>query len=266
LLCLKPPDNTTLPSERVPYFPKLVTSWKRLQRILDPDNSSHLVPYSPKEISPALDNFIKLRSRISTQFRKNIRAQSISVIFLGDSLTEFFLTVGRSTWEQSVKPRGALNLGISALSSAQLITLLERGLFTGLTTPSLKVVVVLIGSTDLNGRLLTGNEIAGNIKTIIGLILEKVSSNCKIILMALLPADVPKATIKEGLLVNEIIKGYDDGKRVRFLDLSPFFGNKDGDIFQDLYLPDNAHLNSCGYHVWTEKMEPLLKELLDRKK
>ena len=61
--------------------------------------------------------------------------------------------------------------------------------------------------------------------------------------------------------INAIIKGYDDGKTVRFLDISAKFLSPEGDIPKDI-MPDALHPNEAGYKIWAEAMKPLLDEMM----
>lgn len=211
--------------------------------------------------------FARMRARIGVYYQKSMftatnGARPLNILFLGDSLTKYWTTIGGGVWDRLYKPRGSLNLGIGILSSGQLVKLVEAGLLDDLRP---KVVVLFAGPTDLLMRVATGTQIAENVQKAIALIQQKVSG-VKIIVMGLLPAEVPMETLLEGEAANNVISGFADGKNVFYLGLADLFGNEFGQIYPELYFIDNLHLGTCGYEVWAREMEPLLNKLLGEEK
>jgi lysophospholipase L1-like esterase len=62
-------------------------------------------------------------------------------------------------------------------------------------------------------------------------------------------------------LINTIIAKLDDGKTVKFLDISPSFLEADGTLPTSI-MPDLLHPNEHGYQIWADAMEPTLAEIL----
>ena len=121
----------------------------------------------------------------------------------------------------------------------------------------------MIGGNDLkNGT--AGDAVAENIKTIIGMIQERLPHG-RILLLGLLPAEAPETIVEEGLYVNSVISGYADGDRVEYLWMGEAFGTPEGTPLPELYKPDLTHLVEAGYQVWATEMRELFEKLLQFK-
>jgi beta-glucosidase len=71
-------------------------------------------------------------------------------------------------------------------------------------------------------------------------------------------AEKRMATIKA---VNAELATLDDGKTVRYLDISPVFLGQDGRIPNGI-MPDQLHPSAAGYQLWADAMQPLLEEMM----
>jgi len=188
-----------------------------------------------------------------------------SVVFLGDSLTSQWASNGLSVWRKFYEAI-AINKGEPSFKTTDTIHQIEDGALEGLDP---KVVVLLIGGNDLR-VLYPANYVANNIRTIISMVWERLP-NAHVLLLALLPADVPQIIIDQGKLVNELISAYDTSGRgpdkmasiIKFLDMGLEFGTSDGVIYRELYDWDGLHLSDRGYRVWANTMGETLEELLN---
>jgi lysophospholipase L1-like esterase len=59
--------------------------------------------------------------------------------------------------------------------------------------------------------------------------------------------------------INQIIRRFADGDRVRYRDIGDVFLAEDGSLPREV-MPDLLHLNESGYERWAEAIEPTLKE------
>ena len=62
------------------------------------------------------------------------------------------------------------------------------------------------------------------------------------------------------IAINQMIRRYADGDRVRYADIGDVFLEDDGSLPASI-MPDALHLSEEGYKRWAETIEPMLKEL-----
>jgi lysophospholipase L1-like esterase len=60
--------------------------------------------------------------------------------------------------------------------------------------------------------------------------------------------------------INQVIRRFADGDRVRYLDLAPVFLEPDGSLSKEV-MPDHLHLSAEGYRRWADALEPALLDL-----
>jgi lysophospholipase L1-like esterase len=124
-----------------------------------------------------------------------------------------------------------------------------------------KVIVLMIGTNNSNSD--PAEKIAAGIEKIVTTARQKTSA--RVLLLAVFPrgeteekAAKQRRVIKE---VNERIRKLDDGKNVRFLDLTEKFMNADGTISKEI-MNDYLHLTKKGYQIWAEALDQPLKEMM----
>jgi lysophospholipase L1-like esterase len=187
----------------------------------------------------------------------------VDILFVGDSITDFWRNRGSNVWNRFYAPRRAANFGISADRTQHVLWRIDHGELDGLHP---KVVVLMIG-TNNTGKEKNGsprNSVPETIQGVVAVVNEiRVKlPDSKILLLAIFPRgnldDPQRAQVA---LVNTVIAKLDDGKRVRFLDIGSNFLEADGTLPRSL-MPDLLHPNEQGYQIWAEAMEPTLAEML----
>ena len=191
------------------------------------------------------------------------KAGGIDILFLGDSITDFWRTRGSNVWNQCYAPRHAANFGISADRTQHVLWRMEHGELDGLKP---KVVVLMIGTNN------TGVNKDGTIRNVIPEVIEGVTTvvkglraqlpGTKILLLAIFPRGVVD-DLQRGqvAVINTVLPKLDDGKMVRFLDIGSKFLEPDGTLPKDI-MPDLLHPSERGYQIWADAMEPTLAEML----
>jgi lysophospholipase L1-like esterase len=183
---------------------------------------------------------------------------NVDLLFLGDSITDFWRRTGSNFWNQYYAPRHAANFGISGDRTEHLLWRIDHGELSGIKP---KVVVLLIGTN--NGNTNSPAEIANAIKLILAKIQTKMP-DAKVLLLGVFPRnrtnDTP-AYIEAPPLVNALIAKYDNGRTIRYLNINDKLVGPDGRVPADI-MPDFLHPNEHGYQIWAEAMEPLLAEML----
>jgi lysophospholipase L1-like esterase len=150
----------------------------------------------------------------------------IDLLFLGDSITDFFATTGREVWKRYA-PMNVADFGVAGDRTENVIWRIDNGELDG-TSPS--VLVLMIGTNNMGGW--PDDQILAGDTKIVQLIHEKLP-NTKVLLLGIFPRGVDPANddvkrlrgkIKE---VNEGLAKLDDGNKTRFLDIGNKFLNSD---------------------------------------
>jgi lysophospholipase L1-like esterase len=191
------------------------------------------------------------------------RAGGIDLLFLGDSITDFWRNRGSNVWNQCYAPRHAANFGISADRTQHVLWRIDQGELDGLKP---KVVVLMIGTNNTGkekdgGARNTVPETVAGVQAVVARIRTKLPDT-KILLLAIFPRDTFDSPQRAQVaLINTVIAKLDDGKMIRFLDIGPQFLDADGTLPKSI-MPDLLHPNARGYQIWADAMEPTLAEML----
>jgi len=186
-------------------------------------------------------------------------------VFMGDSITHGWEgrrgdTVAPDLWAKNFAPYKALNLGYGGDNTEHVLWRLDHGELDGYQP---KLLVLMIGTNNTGHRPLekeSAEDTAAGIKAILERIAEK-SPSTKVALLPIFPrsakpTDQPRVRNDR---VNEIIKGYADGKRVVFVDFNDKLLEPDGTLSKEI-MPDLLHPNAKGYEIWTAAIMPVIKE------
>jgi len=186
----------------------------------------------------------------------------IEVLFLGDSITEFWRTAGKEVWAKHYGPLKAANFGIAGDRVENILWRITNGELDGIKP---RVVVLLAGinnswGTKREEQERRGQFIAAGVTEIVKTIREKLPET-KILLLAIFPLGDGTAPCVR--LANETIAKLDNGKTVRFLDIGPKLAGADGNVPKDI-MPDGVHPSAKGYEVWAQAMAALLAEMIGK--
>jgi lysophospholipase L1-like esterase len=212
--------------------------------------------------TPKLDN--GLFQRRHEAFLQRGRDGLVGLLFLGDSITEGWGTRALALWQQKYTRYQPANFGIGGDRAEHVLWRIDNGELDHIQP---RVVVLLIGTN--NSASQSGAQIASLNRQIVALIQRK-QPQCKVLLLGVFPRGprkAPDGALDDGVKRMQVIRALnaelalmDDGKRVRYLDISSRF-LVDGQIPASL-MPDQLHPSLSGYQVWAEAMQPLLDEML----
>ncbi|HYZ15807.1 MAG TPA: GDSL-type esterase/lipase family protein [Candidatus Acidoferrum sp.] len=205
-------------------------------------------PWNPEEWRTRHDAFVA-----------RAKQGGIDVLFLGDSITDWFTTRGVGAWEHSIAALGtAVDFGISGDRTQWLLWRIDHGELDGCGA---KVVVLMIGTNNLGAT--TPENVARGIASVLSAVRTRLP-NAIIILNALLPRGLPDDPVRLKLAaVNGLIRPLADGKQVWWLDAGAGFLSRDGSIPLAL-MPDELHPSSKGYEVWASALRPVVDEALSQ--
>lgn len=192
-------------------------------------------------------------------FLDRTKQDNVSIVFLGDSITQGWTGGGKEIWDRRYAPLGAVDYGIGGDSTRQVLWRIGHGELDGLSP---KLVMLLIGTNNLYGDFNAGtdDEIAAGITKIVATLRTKLPRT-KILLLGLLPRQNEYFSGRI-VTINKAVAKLEDGHAVRFLDMGPKFATALGKVRPELYSPDQLHLNAAGYQAWADAMQPLFDALL----
>ncbi len=187
------------------------------------------------------------------------RQGNIDVLFLGDSITEYFATRGKDVWDRAIAPLGSVvDFGISGDRTQFVLWRVQNGELDGANA---RVVVLMIGTNNLASA--TPENIAHGVGAIVGTVRAKLP-NAIVVLNALLPRGTPDDPLRaKAAAVNALIAPLADGVHVRWLDAGAGFVGADGTI-PAVLMPDKLHPSAAGYDVWAAALRPVLLDALSK--
>ena len=183
----------------------------------------------------------------------------IDLLFLGDSLTYAWNFDGHEVWQSDFASSNAANFGIGGDRTDDVLWRIEHGEVAG---SGASTVVLLVGTNDLAGGV-SPEQTAAGIEACVNAIRVRVP-RATVAVMSLLPrgpGDGGSAIRRLVAAVNARLAKLDDGKHVRYVDLTPAFVDFRGAIRPELFHPDLIHLSAAGYRAWSDALRPALARL-----
>lgn len=194
------------------------------------------------------------------------RAGPIEILFLGDSLTQGWLTHGRAQWDEYFAPRGAANFGVAGDRTQQVLWRILNGELDGINP---KAIVLLIGTNNMTPGLGTKNptprntpeEIVAGISAVLETLRQKLPP-ARILLFGIFPRGGKDDPLRSEIAaINTALRGLEELPAVRFADIGTDFLAPDGSIPPEI-MPDLLHLRAPGYQRWAARLAPLLDTML----
>jgi len=194
----------------------------------------------------------------------------IDLLFLGDSITDFWRTPGRGkeVWDQYYGNLQAANFGINADRTQNVLWRLQNGEGQGFAP---KAVVLMIGTNNIGVTTRrtpaspwrgTSAEAVEGVTAVVAE-LRKDFPNAKILLLGIFPRGDDLLAMQQIPEVNRGLAKLDDQQHVFYLDLGPKFLGPDGQINPALFqTSDRLHPTAAGYVVWAEGIKDTLAKLL----
>lgn len=192
----------------------------------------------------------RLAFRHQIQVDRSRSLPSGGVLFFGDSITDYWADSAR--WERDFAPLGAVNCGIVADTSSNLLWRIRNGAVAN----SPRAVVILIGTNDV-GILAPPAEPPELAERILAIVEEvrRRAPEARVILFAITPREESDRQARIDA-TNAILKS---AEGFTLLDVGSRFRNGDGSIDKSL-LPDGLHPSTAGYDVLADAVLPLLSE------
>ena len=183
----------------------------------------------------------------------------IGLLFLGDSITDFFPFVAKATWAKFA-PYHPADFGVGGDRTDNVLWRITNGEIDGLHP---KVTVIMIGTNNIGQCPTEKSEwAAAGVKKIVDTVHEKMPDT-KVLLLGVFPRggkpdDPRRLKVAE---INKIISTFGDGSKTCYLDITKAFLKPDGTLTKEV-MHDYLHPTERGYEIWYEAMKPVLDEMM----
>jgi lysophospholipase L1-like esterase len=198
------------------------------------------------------------------------RKGDVDVLFLGDSITDFWRrddvkSGGKKVWDANFASYKTANFGISGDRTQHVLWRLQNGELDGIKP---KLVVLMIGTNNIGFERdgttprNTPAEAAEGVKAIVQTLRTKLPQT-KILLLGVFPrAEQPTDPLRQQVnAINAIIAKLGDGKNVRYLDIGPKFLAPDGTLSREI-MPDVLHPGEKGYEIWAAAIKQPVADMI----
>jgi lysophospholipase L1-like esterase len=186
------------------------------------------------------------------------------VLFLGDSITDYWRTKALDIWNENFAPLGAVNFGMAGDRTQHLLWRLQNGEIGSLKP---KAIVLMIGTNNIglekDKKTIrnTTEEIAGGIKANIDYLRARFP-DAKILLLGVFPRGAKDSPARKQVAdINQLISKFADGQHVYYLDIGDKFLASDGSIPKKV-MPEMLHPTKAGYQIWADAIKQPLADLL----
>lgn len=217
------------------------------QRVLrSPESASTPVPKSPGRHAELVASTRAVGARAR-------------VVFIGDSITEGWLTDGAASWARfaDLLP---VNLGLGRDWTEHLLWRVQHGAVEGLA-PSL--VVLMIGSNNFGHASDERPEwVTSGVSAIVGELRHRLP-DAQLLVLGVLPRAVPgdPASVPARVrATNALLAALAEQVGADFADLGSLFLDERGEVRPDL-MPDGQHLSADGYAAFYAALRPLIDDL-----
>jgi lysophospholipase L1-like esterase len=188
---------------------------------------------------------------------ERVKKGNVDLLMIGDSITHWWDTTGKSVWDEHYGKRNAVNLAISGDRTEHVLWRLENGNLDGISP---KLAVLMIGTN--NHMSSPPHYTADDIRLIVQLLRRKLPST-KVLVLGIFPrggGDEDQAR-QINMKVNNFICDFpDEFKRVYYLNINGTFLN--GRKLRHELFPDGTHPNEKGYAAWAKAMESTIAKLM----
>jgi lysophospholipase L1-like esterase len=180
-----------------------------------------------------------------------------TIVFLGDSLVQGWSE--QPHWKEHYAKLGAVNFGVGGDGTPQLLYRIDKGILDGLDP---KVVMLSVGVNNVWPGFDADDTVQG-IKAVMAAIQKKAPA-AKILLISNWHFfDKGDGGSRRRVdTINAALKAFADGQKVRLVEISERLLKPDRELELRYYVADKLHLSADGYRVWSEAMDPVLKEML----
>jgi len=186
------------------------------------------------------------------------QGEKVNWVFLGDSITQAWESLGKDAFQHYFSALNVLNLGFDGDRTEHILWRINNGALDGLSP---KGVLLLVGTNNTSHFFDAPEDTATAIAVIADAIHKKVP-NAKVVIHAILPSGRRNEDKKRqrNHQVNRMIRWLRQRPYIEWLDLSPLFVDQDG-VIPESVMADALHPNEAQYSVWAESLAPVLAKV-----
>jgi lysophospholipase L1-like esterase len=242
--------------------------------------------YNSTRPTERIEYWQKRLNEIDARLAQPDSLASVKLLFLGDSITDFWtmadnpwfpgkvggLAIWNETFGGTDPDNLALNLGISGDRTEHLLYRIQPKSDAGLgqlDRPDLNpdVIVLLIGiNNSWDAESPAVDSVLAGIQAVVAAVHQR-KPKALIVLQSLLPTNEPARNTQLVLPVNAALAAFaaeaPQSAHVRYLDLYPSFLNEEGQQNPAFFM-DGVHPSESGYRVWRDQLLPYLDEIRSR--
>ena len=190
-------------------------------------------------------------------FVATARAGNIDLLFVGDSITDWWARGGQPIWASTFAPLKAANFGIAGDTTQGVLWRMRNGELDGFQA---KLIVLMLGTNNIT-RNPPDDIVEGN-----RLIVQEFRARqpqAKVLLLGIFPRGADPAGRFRPIIteINGKLAKLADDKQVIFMDIGDKFLAADGTLPADV-MPDGLHPNAKGYQIWADAIIDRVKALM----
>lgn len=210
-------------------------------------------------------------SRINQGWWKNrydgqvqtLKNQRCDILFLGDSITDFWDRAGKNVWNEVWAPLYTCNFGISGDTTSELIWRIDDSGLPTLSDPKVCVIMIGTNNTGRSNMQQPPEQTALGILTVAQRLLLRYP-HTQVFILAIFPRGATSQDARRihNDKINAILAQV-KLPRVSYVDINRNFLDAQGNLSKDLF-PDLLHPSEKGYRIWADSLLPVLKPFLDK--
>jgi lysophospholipase L1-like esterase len=212
----------------------------------------------PSSLVPAARTDDWAIKRQEELLRRARESSPVSVVFVGDSITQSWEDPGKDAWAKHIAPLGALNLGNSGDRTENVLWRLEQAPLTRLAP---KHVVLLIGTNNLGHGTSNAQETLDGVKAVAAKLAEQCPQATVHILEIFPRGERFNAMRGDICQINQALRAWVAAKKDPKLAIHAIgdaFLSPDGSISKEL-MPDSLHLSARAYQMWADAIVAILR-------
>ena len=192
------------------------------------------------------------------EFMKRKEQGPIGLLFLGDSITDFWPQRGPDSWAKFA-PYHPADFGVSGETTEDVLWRITHGELDDIHP---KVVVLMLGTNNVGQHQDEQPAwVVAGLRKVVDVIHEKLPV-AKLLILGIFPRDDKNSSNRQrNDAINLELAKFADSSRTRYLDIGHVFLDANGEVPTDI-MPDRLHPNAKGYDLWYDAMEPTLAEMM----